>query len=516
MELNQIIRERKKPIDARNERLICTGMIISDRFIREVQPLLLAAKFQADFAKIISDWCLEYYQKYQKAPNKDIEEIFLKNKSTLDEEKAKLIEDFLTSISEEYEKTETFNEGYYLDIAEEYFRLTSLKSLHMELGRALTGGRLEEGESLVKKYQRPERIQSKGVDPLRDIEFISDAVKVTEDNPDVLITLPGALGQATGPLERGFSIAFQAESGVGKTWWLWFLARMGVFKGLNGVFMSLEMKEKKMARRIWQDLTGSPTLNKDVRIPIFDCFLNQTNSCSLSKRTCRECLVDRNGDLPEPGTESKRYIPCSECRDNWDDSMLTTWWKREERDLLDPAIAVHQYEKFKRTGMLQKAGKFHLVEFPTNTLTVDMMRAYINNLEYYDDFILDFLITDYADKFKLSIPSKIFESLNIIWDAHKAIAQEKHCLSITASQSNTERTGAKVGKSSWAGSIEKRRGIDLGIALNQKREDQEKGLLYLEIDKMRHEESVFSEVAVLQSLAIGRPYIDSCFVRRKQ
>jgi len=513
-ELNELIRERKNPVNASQERKIITGMIISDRFLREVKPLLLNGKFQTDFTKTVADWCLDYYDSYNQAPQKNIEEIFLRNKSTLDEERANLIEDFLTGLSDDFERSENFNTDYFLDIAEEYFRLTNLKHIHQELGKAITGGRIDEGEALIKKYQRPERIKSKGVDPLRDIQFISESTKTNEENPDILMTLPGALGQACGPLERGYSMAFQAESGVGKTWWLWFLSKIGVFRGFNGIFMSLEMQERKMGRRIWQDLTASPTLNPDVLIPSFDCLYNQTNSCTLSKRSCNICLVDKNGKLPKPEETPRGYIPCSACRDNWDDSKLTSWWKKEERNILDPAIAVHKYEQLKRSGTLTKAGKFHLVEFPTNTLTVDKMIAYVNNLEFYDDFIVDFFITDYADKFKLYNPNDLYGSLNQIWDAHKALAQEKHCLSITASQSNTERTGKKVGKGSWAGSIEKRRGIDLGIALNQKKEDLEKGLIYVEIDKMRHEQSIFAEVAVLQQLAIGRPYIDSCFVRR--
>lgn len=523
-EFEGLIRQRKQPLDARTERSIITAMIISDRFLREIQPLLNGGKFQTSFTGQIATWCTDYFKRYAKAPGKNIEELFIRNKSQLDEEKANLIGDFLSSINEEYERTETFNSSYILDLAENYFRTTALKELHLNLNKSLTGGRIEEAEALVKKYQRPERIKSKGVDPLRDVEFIIDSVKTVEENPDVLFTFPGVLGEACGPLERGFLIALQAESGVGKTWWLWFIARLAVFMGYNVLLASLEMKEKKMGRRIWMDFTGSPTKDPNVLIPVFDCRYNQDNSCNLSKRICKKGLLPKNGNLPKPKTEEfynlinsskDNYIPCSECRDSWGDDKLTTWWRLEERNILDPAVAISKHETLMRSGMMRKMGRCHLVEFPTDTLTVDQMTAYANNLEYYDDFIIDVLITDYADKFKLDSKTDIKSSIDRIWGFHKGFAQEKHCLVATASQSNTERSGKKVGKSSWAGSIEKRRGIDLGVALNQKREEAEVGLIYADVDKMRHEESIHHEIAVLQQLAIGRPYIDSCFVRRK-
>lgn len=514
-EYEGLIRKRKTPTDARTERLIITGMIISSRILQEIKPLLEGRSFEASFAGQVSKWCLEYWDKYGEAPGKNIEDLFLKHQKELDEEQSSLISTFLADISEEYERAEGFNASYVLDQAEIHFRLAGLRQVHLELSKAIKSGKPEEGEAIIKDYKRPSRAQGKGVDPLRDVSFIIEAVKPQEDNPDYLFTFPGALGQACGPLERGFLVAFQAESGIGKTWWLWFIARISVMAGFNTLFFSLEMKEKKMGKRIWQDLTGSPTKGEGrVLIPVFDCIENQTNICKLKQRACQVGLFEDGEDYPEPGKEPQGYISCSACREVWDDSQMTTWWKVEEREVLDSVIAVKKHDALKRSGVLKKMGRLHMVEFPMDTLTTEEMIAYINNLEYYDDFIPSVILTDYADKFKWSNSADAKNSIDKIWGAHKGLAQEKSCLVVTASQSNTERSGKKVGKASWADSIEKRRGIDLGIALNQKPEDFEKGLIYLSVDKMRHEEKIFAEVAVLQQLAIGRPYIDSCFVRR--
>jgi len=520
------IRRRKPTVDTRLERKIAIGVITSDRFLREITPIIKSVGhgWKSSFVGIVIDWCLEYFEHYGKAPGRNIEDLFInKQADILDDANAQLIEEFLSSISEEYEQGETFNAGFALDEAEKYFRLASLKNLRDEINQCIVGGRIEEGENLAAEYKRPARQQMKGVDPLRDTDFILESLKPDDENPEILFTLPGVLGRAVGPLERGMLVAIQAESGVGKTWWLWFMTRLAIMRGFSGPFFSLEMRESKMARRMWQDLTGQPVKGDPIiKIPVFDCLQNQKGECTLSKRKGGVPLV-RDGKLPQADLTVKMiqemtpngYKPCDACRDNWTTEKMTTWWKLVEREYLDSATAIHKRDVMNRSGLLKKIGKLHLVEFPADSLTIPEMKAYIHNLRYYENVDIDFITTDYADKFRWEITGDPRNSIGRIWGGHKAIAQEQHCLVLTASQSNTERTGKRVGGGSWSETIEKRRVLDLGIALNQKAADYEKGIVFASIDKIRDGEKVMSsEIAVLQQLSIGRPYLDSCVVRR--
>ena len=97
------VRRRKPAVDARIERQILTGMIVSDRFLGEIRPLCTPDVFQAEMARRVAGWCLDHYQKYQKAPGRHIEDIFLKHKEGVGEQRiaddeAALIEEFLRSI----------------------------------------------------------------------------------------------------------------------------------------------------------------------------------------------------------------------------------------------------------------------------------------------------------------------------------------------------------------------------------------------------------------------------------
>jgi hypothetical protein len=533
------IRQRKPIVDTRIERQIVTGMIMSDRFLREVRPLCTQDALQADFARRVAGWCLDYYEKYKKSPKKHVEDLYLKHKAEAPEEESSLIEEFLGGISDEYEQSSGFNDGYVLDQAELYFRLTSLKSLQAKVKQSILSGSPEEGEELVKSYKRPARPKSQGVDPLRDMDVIVSALTPEENNPDVILKLPGDLGDAVGPLERGYFAAIQAESSVGKTWWLWWIAQLCVFSGYNTVFFSMEMTVLKMVKRLWQAVAGGLSSevpqdqldpNGELLVPVFDCLRNQMNECVRDVRTCKIGLISavspgQDGEEDVKRSQKRpvfrdapgRYRPCTSCRGTAP-FIPSSWWKRAgKRELLSPESAVQKWASLKRSGVIKRAGRFYLDEFPSGRYTMDDLRSRLNNLEYYDNLIPSVIITDYADKIKWSVKGDPRVSIWEIWDGHKSLAQEKHCLVVTASQSNTERSGRRVGHGTWGETQEKRHLLDVGIDLNQSDSDQGAGVMRVSIDKRRHGQMERSgEVMVLQQLAVGRPYVDSCRVPRKE
>jgi hypothetical protein len=517
------VRQRKAPVDSRIERQICIGLIIDDRFLRELKPLYSPNSFQTGFIRRVAGWCLEYHEKYGKTPGKHIEDLYLQHRAEVPEDETKLLEEFLAGLSEEYERVGGFNGDYVRDKAEQHFRLTSLRTLQTKLQQSIVAGNPEDAEELVKCYRRPARRQNQGVDPLRDVDSIVRALVPEDSNKDIIMRLPGDLGEAAGPFERGFFVAVQAESGVGKTWWLWFMSQLAILLGFNTVFFSMEMSTLKMIQRIWQDIAGLPSvdvptyqLSKDgqILIPVFDCEKNQTNEC---REVCDVALVKFSGNGEKLGLKpayrdaSPDYKPCSKCRGT-SRFRATAWWKvGGKRDRLDPSSALKKHAALDRSGVLKRAGKFHMVEFPSRRYTMDDLITYLNNLEYYEDFIPSVIVTDYADKLKWKTPGDPRVSIGEIWDSHKGLAQERHCLVITASQSNTMRSGKQVGRGSWSESQEKEHLLDLGIAFNQSSSDQASGIIRASLAKKRHGQMErVAEVVVLQQLAIGRPYIDSC------
>ena len=503
--------QRRKPIDSRIERQIVTGLITSDQFIREIKPILKINSLQLPFTRIIATWCLEFFDNHKTCPGKTIQDIFIERKKhDLDSDQADLIEDFLISISDEYERQETFNTGYYLTKAELHLRSTSLQNLSKEITKAVAGGRIEEAEALAKGYERIQRPESKGVDPINDNIIIANAF--SEDSGDKLFRLPGAIGDVMGELERGWLFAIVGAAKAGKTWWLMLIALKALFAGYNVIFVSLEMSEKAMIRRIHHYINGLPTRRwaGEMLIPIFDCEHNQKGTCDWkSKRIGKINLIEGDeGEIPSFDEASKKYKVCTECMGK-KDFICTSWFKQVTKIELTISQVLKKKQALKRSALV-RGSKFHLVEFPSGTLTMSELRAYLYNLEQYDGFVADVIVTDYADKFKSERSGEYRHGINEIWEGHKGLAQDKNALAVTASQSNTARTGKRIGQGSWAEDIRKLNLIDAGMALNMTPEQKLRGLMEIGIMAQRHDWfDVLGIVNVLHQLKIGRPYLQS-------
>ena len=120
------------------ERSIVTGLIVSSDYLREIKPIWDIKFLASGSAKRIALWCWEYYNRYNKAPLRDIEGIYYaKIKETaLPKEIAEDIEDILNSLSEEYESS-SINLTYLLDETRKYFTERRL-DIHTETIKALT------------------------------------------------------------------------------------------------------------------------------------------------------------------------------------------------------------------------------------------------------------------------------------------------------------------------------------------------------------------------------------------
>ena len=505
---------RRKPVDARIERQIVTGLIVSDDFIRSVQSLYKPECLRADFARIVAEWCMEFYTHYKTAPKANIQEIFQEQKlNGMAPDTAELIEEFLAGISSEHEQASKFNAQYEADKTEKYFRLASLENMRMELSQCITGGRTEDGEALIGNFQRVARIETKGIDPFFNRQKIISALD--EDSGDRLFRLYGNLGTSIGHFERGQLFAVVASQGVGKSWWLMLIALRALMTGHKVLFLSLEMSERQMILRIIKWLTGLPSKRWAGRIPIpvFDCEHNQTGECAQTNRAGKVRLVNDDGEKPDIRDTPTGYRLCSECRGTRS-FVPSTWFKIADRpNPMDTQAVVKKLNELERSGLI-RPDRFRLVAEPSDTITIPAFKTYLSNLEYYDNFVPDVIVTDMADKFKSERYSNEYRhGINEVWMGHKAIAQEKHALVVSASQSNTARTGKDIKQGDWAEDIRKLGEIDGGFAINQTPEDKRDGLYRCGVLKARDDDySLIDKVKVLHQLKIGRPYLDSCIM----
>ena len=493
----------------RLERKIILLSITNTDFVKDIKDFYSEGIFDYNNFNIIMEWVIEYYNNFHQAPNKQIYEIFSSKRDFLEDDET--IETLLVSLNDELIEDPNINIEYYLQEAELYFRKRKIELLENDLKIARAGNRIEDAENLIANFTRTTREQTTGIDIIRDKKEIISAFDLHQS--EYLFTMKGDLGKTIGDLERGYFVIVVAPMGVGKTWMLQEMGLKALFSGLNVLFISLEMTQRQMLRRLHTRLTGLP-LDKYqgiLYLPVLDCIHNQTGKCrnSISPKSL---LI--NGIKTTPDKTPSGYIPCVKCRGQ-EDFSPDVWYNRVNSEAINTEDILRKAHSIENT--ILRGGKFKLVVPQMRGFSINKLTNIINNYEYYEGWIPDVIITDYLDK--LTTDDKtIREYRHRIYDitlAHKALALDRKILVVSASQSNTGRDLSKrVDAGGFSEDIRKKAEIDIGFSISQTPEDKKKGVSFISPMKSRHDDfDSLNSCMILQHLKTGQFILDSCFVK---
>ena len=155
-----------------------------------------------------------------------------------------------------------------------------------------------------------------------------------------------------------------------------------------------------------------------------------------------------------------------------------------------------------------------LIAFPNDTLTISRIDQQLDAWESQESFIPDVIIIDYMD---LIVPDTLHSGEQVrhgigkIWGGVRRMSQERHCLVLSASQSDTESYDTKwITSKNFSESKQKNAHVTGMITLNQTREEKRRKVMRLGTILTREEEfDDHKGVAILQSLEQGRPLIAS-------
>ena len=502
----------RQPKDTSVERQILIGMITSTPYLKNLTSLYTPNSLSVTYMKVVADWCIEYFQKFSEAPFQQIQDIFRQKKDSLEEDQVDQIERFLVDISEEFEENPKFNVDFYLEEAEKYFDLRSIETLDKDLRLCLQGGRIEDAHSVISKYKKPTRIVTDAVDLFRDHDLINDSLG-PEAERDRLIKFPGDLGEMLDWFGRSQFGLVVGSTGRGKSWWLMYLALMAVLTGFNVLFVSLEMSRKQMMRRVQSFLSGRPTVEKYSGlnyIPVFDCLKNQTGECR--ERTKLRLISSKEEELPAFDKAPEGYLNCHKCKGKNTDYEFSSWYRPVDRYILTPEDAIRKSNIIVRSRLRGRA--FRLIDPPPLSMKASELRTYIDNLEFFDGWVPDVVVTDYIDKFapedkRVDYRHRIYETTL----QHKTLSAERKILVFSGSQSNTSRDEEKdVPSGGLSEDIRKKYEIDFGFSLNQTEEEKMRGIMRIGVMKQRdYQFNTVSKCIVLQNLKLGRVYMGSYY-----
>ena len=205
---------KREKLNTLNERDLLIGIIVSDKFCREIVPVLNPRLLQVEYARIIAGWVREFYNNFKKAPEKDILKLYrAKCEEISDEALQDNVLTFIQRLDKDYESISQFNVDFALGEAVNYLKKLQLQNLNADIDAYLTSGDIGKAENLITKFRGVEKESGKSVSVLGNSDALVNSF-TKED--DLLLEFKGAYGAVIGKVHREDFIAFLAPMKRGK------------------------------------------------------------------------------------------------------------------------------------------------------------------------------------------------------------------------------------------------------------------------------------------------------------
>ncbi|MFW9899661.1 MAG: hypothetical protein ACFFDY_00055 [Candidatus Thorarchaeota archaeon] len=497
---------RREKISANCERNIIKGLIVSDIFINQIAPNLDPSAFQVSWAKIIARWCKKYQNEYGKAPKAHIQDIFNSHRlhKNISDDDAELIDEFLSSLSQEYAREGALDVKYLIDETNKYLTRRALQELKDDIEAGLLEDDLNETLARVSKFNKKD-IGSSNYISLTDPEI---PIELSRQNNFHLFEFPGKLGKFIGPLNREDFLSFFGPNKRGKSWFLLLAAITALNRKLSVVYFNFEMSYNDLENRAYQFYCGQPSEPGIVLIPVFDCRFNQDNSCKSSKRINRKGLKSNNFNIISKEYEywDEEYKPCTVCKKEIDfcTKKMVPWFKIIEKEGLNTSVII---KKLKDINMFIGNKECRIFSWPQYAKSMKDIDNALEIMKYRDNFKPDVIITDLADR--IISDQKDRHGINEVWALHRRLAQERSCLVVTASHTNKKTNERNIRQGDSSEESRKEGHITHGVTLNQTDEEKRKGIFRLgAIDKRNSGFLVNKFLYVTYNFSIGKMYLN--------
>lgn len=437
-----------RKIDESKQNLIINGLIVSDEFCKNIIPVLdydrrLTNEVFGSFYKIVLGWCIKYFKKYNESPKRNITGVFKESydNSEFSEEEYNLISKYLENLSS-LERKKKFNEEYTVDQALIFLRKANLNLLKTTISEA---SNVEEAEKAVEDFNYIKR----NTETLDDFDLFCNLDEEIQDtfdeSKDNLFRLKGPLGEEVGYFQRGDLISFTAPAKRGKSWALQEIAVCALLHGLKVVFFSFEMSKKQVKKRLYKALVSEVSYipkgeeSVEIKIPVF------------------------------------RY--------NEDECKYEIKYIKKRKFGLTPSKIKRKIESLK---IHTRGGGLKIVCPPAYSMTV---KDSVKILDKYalEGFPADLIVYDYADIMKPDFKGEYRHQIDAIWKGLKGVAQEKHCVVATGSQSNKITFDKDIGQGDVSEDGRKINHTSFMGAINQTPDEKKKCISRISIMANRHE-----------------------------
>jgi len=509
------------------ERKIIIGLITSTEYTQRIKDYWTIQLFESSTAKRIAAWCMEYFDKYSKAPGREIETIYYKKKENgLPKDLTEEMEgSILPGLSEEYEQ-EGVNVDYLVDITKQYFNERHMRKHFEEVINLLEVGKSLEAEKLATTFKPMAKDSGQWFD-MSDKNVLTKVEHAFNNTSECLIKYNGALGSFwNSELVRGGFVALLSPEKRGKTWFMVDMAMRAVKQGKRVAFFEAgDMNEDQLLIRISIYLackSNKKEYSGTIYHPGVDCVFNQADLCDKNdRRNCYgvfkknkiETLELRKEvtkkELVEAYKKNTDYIPCTACDEFKMNNWGTVWLK--EIDVGEPLTVDEAIKKITNFFIKYKR-QFKIHTTPSGTLTVKKSLSIMDIWEK-EGFIPDVVFYDYPDIMTDEYEKEQRTKQNKIWMDMRGVSDIRHCLTITVTQSDADSYEHDLLKLRNFSEDKRKYGhVTAFYGLNQDHHGREKEIGVMRINQLAIREGEYNiknQVHVLQNLKRGRPCLGS-------
>lgn len=252
------------------ERRIIIGLITSTEYCQKIKDIWNIKLIESQTAKLLANWCWEYYNQFEKAPGKDIEAIFYsKLKATkIGKDIAEEIEQEILPGLSDQSVQEEFNLEYLVADTEKHFNQRNIEVLADSIQLLVTKGELENANKLIREYK-----------PIDSIVKLDDYIVTVEKIREQNILPPKTLLKPW--LKEGQLTIIYGNFGSGKSLLaihIAYILGLNKYKGEEGEIGEWEVGQPTGCLYVDGEL-GEKEM--DERINMFEWLGKQTNKFKL-------------------------------------------------------------------------------------------------------------------------------------------------------------------------------------------------------------------------------------------
>lgn len=441
---------------ATQEALVCLLLFDNHKDGGKLVRSLVPAKYYDPFYAELAQAAMTYLDKYGKVPGEHAIDLL----NVIVERRPKLRSQFKGVFKGIMAIRKGVNRQYIINQAQTFCRLQKIRSTVTQVMDLVEENpdetKINEAETLMVRCGQE---SNQLFDPGKTLhEHTQDPTFLNDDREAWPTGIKEIDEVKLGPA-RGRLGLFFASYGKGKSWWLCNLAKhAGLMNQKRVLYITLELSEEEVAQRMIQNLFSITKRKAAVRYMKF--------------------VQDEDGrflDLEEKELLKRPYL--------------------KQRDAHSMIAA--------KGDWLRNRPEMRIKQFPTGSLTVRELNAYMDSLEVRHNFIPDLLLIDYPDLMEIDAANEKAETSKIYKDI-RGIAIKKDIAVNAVSQANREGAKAKQVRGHHITADWSKMGtVDTAFTYSQTDNEHDRGFARLFVDKGRTDTDRF-QIMITQAYSIGQ------------